>query len=106
MARLNYGEKRDLEEFLRMGDGYVLDFSNRTFREFIFDSVRLDIDDEHVGGFGSKATRLRHFWSHQPDHIVGKLLKDMIEFDRRRGFAAAAEGPCRRRTPAPVSAGA
>lgn len=83
MAKLSYGEKRDLEEFLRMGGGYVLDFSNRTFREFIFDSVRLDIDDENVGGYGSKACRLRNFWSRRPDHIVGKLLKDMIEFDRR-----------------------
>lgn len=82
MAKLSYGEKRNLEEFLRMGGGYVLDFSNRTFREFIFDSVGLDIDDEKIGGNGSKAWRLRHVWSHQPDHIVGKLLKDMIEFDR------------------------
>jgi hypothetical protein len=82
MAKLSYGEKRNLEEFLRMGGGYVLDFSNRTFREFIFDSVGLDIDDEKVGGNGSKAWRLRYFWSHQPDHIAGKLLKDMIEFDR------------------------
>ncbi|MBZ5525627.1 MAG: hypothetical protein LAP21_25680 [Acidobacteriia bacterium] len=74
MAKLSYGEKRDLEEFLRMGGGYVLDFSNRTFREFIFDSVSLDIDDEKIGGYGSKASRLRHFWSCQPDHIVDKLL--------------------------------
>lgn len=38
-----------------MSGGYVLDFSNRTFREFIFDSVGLDIDDENVSGTGSKA---------------------------------------------------
>lgn len=82
MAKLSYGEKRDLEEFLRMGGGYVLDFSNRTFQAFVYDSVRLDIDDEKVGGLGSKAWRLRNFWSRQPDHIVGKLLKDMVEFDR------------------------
>jgi hypothetical protein len=82
MAKLSYGDKRNLEEYLRMGSGYVLDFSNRTFQEFVFDSTALDIDDEKIGGFGSKATRLRHFWSHQPDHIVGKLLKEMIDFDR------------------------
>jgi hypothetical protein len=40
----------------------------------------LTVDNEHIGGFGSKATRLRHFWTHQPDHVVGKLLKDLIEY--------------------------
>lgn len=79
MATLNYTEKRKLEEFLGMGSGYVLDFSNRAFREFIHDGVGMDIDDPHVGGSGSKAWRLRHFWSEQPDYVVGKLLKDMIE---------------------------
>jgi Abortive infection C-terminus len=79
MAKISYSEKRALEEFLRMGSGYVLNYSNRTFREFVFDSTGLDIDDEAVGGTGSKAWRLRHFWSHQPDHVVGKLLKDMIQ---------------------------
>ncbi len=80
MAKLSFSEKRNLEQFLQMGSGYVLDFSNRTFQEFVFDSTGLDIDNEHVGGFGSKANRLRHFWSHQPDHVVGKLLKDMVEY--------------------------
>lgn len=79
MASLNYTERRKLEEFLGMGSGYVLDFSNRTFREFVHDSVGMDIGDPNVGGSGSKAWRLRHFWSEQPDYIVGKLLKDMIE---------------------------
>jgi Abortive infection C-terminus len=80
MAAFSYMEKRTLEEYLQMAGGYVLSFSNRTFQEFVFDSVKLDIDSEAVGGFGSKAVRLRHFWAHQPDHVVGKLLKDMVEF--------------------------
>jgi hypothetical protein len=97
MANLKYTEKNDLEEFLGMRTGYVRDFTSRTFREFVIDSVRLDIDDPAVGGTGSKASRLRHFWNHQPDHIVGRLLKDLIEhFDpagttplRKRSVAAA-----------------
>jgi Abortive infection C-terminus len=80
MANTSNGEKRKLEKYLQMGGGYVLDFSNRTFQEFVFDSVGLNIDDEAVGGFGSKAVRLRNFWARQPDHIVGKLLKDFIEY--------------------------
>lgn len=80
MANVSFGEKRNLEKFLQMGSGYVLDFSNRTFKEFVFDSTRLDIDDEHIGGLGSKANRLRQFWSNQADHLVGKLLKDLVEY--------------------------
>ena len=79
MAGINHSEKRNLEEFLQMAGGYVLDFTNRTFQEFILDSTGLDIDDNAVGGFGSKASRLRHFWTTQPDHVVGKLLIDLVE---------------------------
>jgi hypothetical protein len=92
MAKLSYGEKRDLEEFLQMGSGYVLNFSNRTFQEFVFDSTGLDVDNEEVAGTGSKAWRLRHFWTHQPDHIVGKLLKDFIDYQDPDGVS-----PLRRR---------
>ncbi len=63
-----------------MSGGYVLDFSNRTFKEFILDSTGLDIDSEEVGGPGSKANRLRYFWNNQPDHVVGKALKDLVEY--------------------------
>src|ERR1039458_2057373 len=79
MANLEYGEKDDFEALLGMKTGYVLDFTNRQFREFVLDSVRLDIDDPRIGGNGSKAVRLRRFWNNQPDHIVGRLLKDLVE---------------------------
>jgi hypothetical protein len=97
MARLKYGEKDDFEALLGMRTGYVLDFTNRQFREFVLDSVHLDIEDPMIGGNGSKAIRLRHFWSNQPDHIVGRLLKDLVErapdgnAALRKRCAAAAE---------------
>ena len=93
MANITHREKRDLEEFLQMGCGYVLDFSNRTFQEFVLDSTGLDIDKESVSGLGSKASRLRQFWISQPDHIVGKLLKDLVEH-RQNGSPLKAE--CRK----------
>lgn len=80
MANISHGEKRSLEEFLQMGSGYVLDFTNRAFQAFVFDSAGLNIDSEVVGGVGSKASRLRHFWASQPDHVVGKLLMDLVEY--------------------------
>lgn len=79
MANLKNLEKDDFETLLGMRTGYVLDFTNRQFREFVLDSVNLDIDNPNIGGSGSKASRLRHFWSNQPDHIVAKLLTDLIE---------------------------
>jgi hypothetical protein len=45
-----------------MGGRYVLDFSNRTFAEFVEDSVRRDIYvTRYKYGSGSKANRLRGF---------------------------------------------
>jgi hypothetical protein len=43
MSDLTSIEKAKLEKLLEMESGYVLDFSNRTFQEFILESVKLDI---------------------------------------------------------------
>lgn len=64
-----------------MGGGYVLDFSNRTFQEFIADAVRKDIEDQKYNYAScSKANRLRQFWKIEPNHIVGALVRAMIEY--------------------------
>ena len=81
MADLTFLEKRDLERLFQMGSGYVLDFSNRTFHEFIADAVAKDIDvPEYQCGSGSKANRLREFWTREPNDIVGRLLSAMIDY--------------------------
>lgn len=81
MADLTSSEKRKLERLLGMGRGYVLDFSNRTLAEFIEESVRRDIyDARYDHGSGSKANRLRAFWSVEGNHLVGKLIEDLIAF--------------------------
>ena len=47
-----------------MGSGYVLNFSNRTFEEFIIDITGRSIyDGRYDYGSGSKANRLRGFWA-------------------------------------------
>jgi hypothetical protein len=71
MADLSGAEKRKLEKLFGMSSGYVLDFSNRTFEEFV---------DEHTGrkiyepvymiGSGSKANCLRGFWAHESNYLV------------------------------------
>ena len=80
MAKLNVGERRRLEKLFDMSGGYVLDFSNRTLEEFVYDSVEAEIyDDRYYYGSGSKANRLRGFWRLEPENIVGKLIQDLID---------------------------
>ncbi len=76
-------EKVTLEKLLRMGDGYVLEFTNRTLQEFIADSVQRDIyDDAYAYAGNSKAKRLRAFWRIEPNEIVGKCLTDLFTYMR------------------------
>lgn len=81
MANLTNIDKLKVEKILDMGSGYVLDFSNRTFQEFIFNCTRIDIySTKYNYGSGSKANRLRAFWHVESDAIVGKLLFDLLEY--------------------------
>lgn len=78
MAKLAFYESRTVEEFLDMGSGYVLDFSDRTFREIIGSIVNIDIDDPKYKTSGtSKAKRLRSFIESESDYTVGKLFKGL-----------------------------
>jgi hypothetical protein len=85
MSDLTNIEKRSLERLLGMGSGYVLDFSNRTFDEFVLDSIGKSIyAAEYETGGGSKANRLRALWSIENNHLVGKLLSDLLEYASER----------------------
>jgi len=82
MAELNFAEQQKLEAVLNMGSGYVLSFSDYTFREFVAGSTGKDIyDDAGTYSFNgqSKAKRLRAFWKVESNHVVGKLTRDMLE---------------------------
>ncbi|WP_202393903.1 hypothetical protein [Flavobacterium sp. HBTb2-11-1] len=59
MADLSIQEKAKIEKFLGMGSGYVADFSDRTFQEFVGAVTGLDIDDpKYHYSSNSKANRL------------------------------------------------
>ncbi|MBW5287230.1 abortive infection family protein [Burkholderia gladioli] len=82
MATLSSIEKRKLERLLGMSNGYLLDFSDRTFSIFFEEHTGLDIDNPRYRtnqSSGSKANRMRGFWTTEPDHIVAKVLLAMIE---------------------------
>jgi hypothetical protein len=81
MSDLTSIEKLKLERLLEMGSGYVLDFYNKTFQEFILENVNIDIDnDKYFYKGSSKANRLRAFWEKESNLIVGELLEKLIEY--------------------------
>lgn len=80
MAELTFSEKTKFETFFGMKSGYVLDFSDRTFQEFVGDATGIDINQEKYYFLGtSKANRLRAFIKLEADYIVGTLLEKLVE---------------------------
>lgn len=81
MAKLTTSEKQVLEKLFQMSGGYVLNFSDRTMREFFRDDLQIDIYDKKFDyGSGSKANRLRGFWLTADDKTVGKAILKLIEY--------------------------
>jgi len=81
MSNLSSVEKIKLEKIFDMGSGYVLFFNNRTFKEFIFENLNIDIyDSKYDYGSGSKANRLKAFWIKEPNQVVGILISDLLEY--------------------------
>jgi len=81
MADLTGVDKRRLERLLGMGSGYVLDFSDRTFSEFFWDYLRIDIDNVKYKANGtSKANRLRTFCAVESEFVVAKAIDELISY--------------------------
>ncbi|MHC5772114.1 MAG: hypothetical protein ACYTXI_42705, partial [Nostoc sp.] len=81
MSNLSSIERIKLEKYLIMQTGYVLDFSNRTFEDFVLENTELDINETKYTDVGSsKANRLRSFWKQESNHIVGKLLLAFLTY--------------------------
>ena len=74
-------------ERFEMGDGFVLDFTNATFRNFVLESVGIDVYDknylknvEQIQNSSSKANILRYFWRNESSSFVFKLTNDLVEY--------------------------
>jgi hypothetical protein len=96
-----FTEKRDIETALGMGSGYVLDFSSRTFAEFVAASIGIDIYAGPYSELGSsKANHLRGFFEKAPDYQVGRLLADLVTHARQRAednpYSPPTEGDLKR----------
>jgi hypothetical protein len=88
MAKFSTIDKMKLETFLQMEDGYVLDFTNKSFRNFVLDSANVDIYSQKYNlNSGSKANRLRAFWDIESPQIVAKLLEGFLEYYQYKNFS-------------------
>ncbi|WP_081620114.1 restriction endonuclease [Thioalkalivibrio sp. ALMg9] len=83
-----------LDHVFDMGGGYVLDFSNKTFSEFFFDELGIDIDNAHYCDIGnSKANRLRSYLRQASREDVLKVLGALWEYrEVKRKRAGVKEG--------------
>jgi hypothetical protein len=81
MSDISNIDRIKLERLFDMNAGYVLDFSNRTFSDFCYESIGVDIyTPEYADGGDSKANRLRTLWRKGSNSLVSKLLLDLLEY--------------------------
>lgn len=79
MAVIRHIDKQLLESAFGMGNGYVLNFSDKTFAEY-FASIGINIDDDKYKVNGtSKAARLRAFWNIENAKVVSQSINDMAD---------------------------
>lgn len=88
MANLSFIDKQLIEEVLGMGSGYVLDFSNRTFDEFMTEVIGESIYSKYE--YMSKANLLRRFIADYPDAYIGKMIVLAIKYMRRKNLITQA----------------
>ena len=80
MANISYADKMLLSKYF-INSGYVLDFSNRTFEMFVFDSTGINIYEQKYSAEGeSKGKRLMYFLSIEPNYTAAKLIEDLYKY--------------------------
>jgi len=84
MSKLTFIERDYFEKLFEMSSGYVLDFSNRTFQEFIYEIMSIDIYAKYSGL--SKAKILRAIIAEYDNVSVGKLLLELMRYMQAKGM--------------------
>lgn len=87
MATLSFVDQIKIDKFLTppaTSKGYVLDFSNDRLQDFIGLITGINIYEEgKYDNYGpSKANRLRSFFEKEPNSIVGKVLLELVEYQK------------------------
>src|SRR5690606_11210028 len=85
MADLSRIEKLKLEKLFEMEGGYVLNFSNRTLNDFVFETLNIELySDKYADNGESKANRLRTIWQKESNYNVGKLTVAILDYWKER----------------------
>lgn len=81
MSDITNPERLKFEKLFGMSTGYVLNFGDKSFQEFVFTSNEIDIHDNKYTKKGtSKANKLREFIRLENNHKVGKLLYELLNY--------------------------
>jgi hypothetical protein len=80
MSSFKYADRLKFEKLFGMEGGYVLWFSNRTFRDFFISTVDIDIYDGSIADNSlSKANLLRAFWEKADDMQIAKVNRELLK---------------------------
>jgi len=101
-----------IDDLFEMGSGYVLNFSDRTFAQFVAEELNIDIDDPVYATNGtSKAKRLHCFLQTVDKPTAARTLTALWEYREALRQRAGREEtiinatPCLRPGDVPASAG-
>ncbi|MFQ5465486.1 MAG: abortive infection family protein [Thermodesulfobacteriota bacterium] len=81
MVDLKHSDIRIIDDAFQADPGYVLNFSDKTFREYFEDEFGIDIDNRKYQAKGtSKMNRLRTFCRIESPAIVSRVLRSLWEY--------------------------
>lgn len=80
MAFFSAIEREMIEDAFDMKGGYVLDFTNQTFADFIEENLGFDPYKKSQYSHLSKAKILRALLKDEPDSFAGKLILALIQY--------------------------
>lgn len=84
MANLSFSDKQLINSVFGMSTGYVADFSNSEFQDFMSDVVQYDIYEKYPGL--SKAKMFREFLKDESEAYVGKSIILLINYMNSKGL--------------------
>ncbi len=92
MSSLQHIERIKLEKLFEMNGGYVCDFSDRTFRDFVLENTGVDVyATGYEEGGTSKANRLRTFWRKESNTLSAKLILALLDYWRTQRLLSNSE---------------
>lgn len=89
MSSMSDRHREMLECLFNMQDGYLLRFTNDSFKQFMI--LNADIDVYNATGYNgesSKAKKFRYFLSNEPDALVGQIVLKLLQMrnDHMKGL--------------------